>query len=91
MSANDLTPFDVLMRDNAMVLPSLWQAMFEETEERLLAVAPEGVDLLDVGRAAWDCLPAEAQAEALDALIYGWWETYQDLKARAAFSEGGAR
>lgn len=86
MSAFDLTPFDVLMRDNAIVLPSVWQAAFEEAEELLLAANPEGVDLLDVGRAAWDCLPPEAREEALDALVYGWWESYQDHKARKAFS-----
>lgn len=88
MSAHDLTPFELLMRDNAIVLPGIWQVAFEEAEELLLAANPEGVDLLDVGRAAWDCLPPEARDEALDALVYGWWESYQDRKARNAFSGG---
>lgn len=88
---SDLTPFDVLMRDNNVVLPGIWQAVFEETEATLLAACPGGVDLLDVGRAAWDSLPDdEARHEAFDALFYGWWETYQDRKARNAWTGGAA-
>lgn len=81
-----LTPFDLLMRANGIRLPSVWQAAFEEAEETLTASNPGGVDLLDVGRAAWDCLPPEARNEALDALVYGWWESYQDQKARNAWA-----
>lgn len=86
---SDLTVFEVLMRDNRVSLPDVWQAQFEEAEAVLMAAAPHGVDLLDVGRAAWDCLPDEARDEALDALIYGWWESYQDRKARTAFNATG--
>ncbi|MFB7736252.1 hypothetical protein ACFC08_18065 [Streptomyces sp. NPDC056112] len=85
---SDLTAFESLLRDGGVRLPSIWQAVFEETQEQLFAACPEGVDLLDVCRAAFDSLPEAARGEAMDALFYGWWENFQDRKAREAW--GGA-
>ncbi|RRQ81508.1 hypothetical protein [Streptomyces griseofuscus] len=84
---SDLTVFDALMRDNRIVLPSVWQAAFTETEEQLTEACPWGVDVLDIARAAWDCLPEAVRGEALDALFYGWWEAEQDRRARAEQAE----
>lgn len=84
---SDMTAFEVLMRDGGVRLPNVWEAGFEEAQEQLFAVCPQGVDLLDVCRAAFDSLPDDAQGEAMDALFYGWWETYQDRKARGAFED----
>lgn len=86
---SDLTVFDLLMRANEVRLPGVWEAAFDETEEQLLAAAPHGVDVLDIARAAWDCLPGEARDEALDALFYGWWETREDRRSRT--QTGGER
>jgi hypothetical protein len=89
MNFEPLTPFDEIT--SGVPKPPIWLAAFEETEAQLLAACPNGVELLDVGRAAWACLPDEdAREEAFDALFYGWWETYQNLKARNAFSGGAA-
>lgn len=82
---SDLTAFDEITA--GISRPSIWQAAFEEAQEQLLDACPDGVDVLDIARAAWDCLPDEvAREEALDALFYGWWETWQDRKAR---TQGG--
>ncbi|MFI8191448.1 hypothetical protein ACIF8T_21935 [Streptomyces sp. NPDC085946] len=87
---SDLTVFELLMRDNDVRLPGVWQAAFEEAEAQLLAVAPHGVDVLDIARAAWDCLPDEARGEAMDALFYGWWENWQDRQTRTGQGGGAA-
>jgi predicted nucleotide-binding protein (sugar kinase/HSP70/actin superfamily) len=89
--SHDLTAFEALMDANKVVLPNIWQAVFEETEEQLQAACPQGVDLLDVCRAAFDSLPDEkARDAAMDALFYGWWEALQDRKARNAWGGGAA-
>lgn len=87
---SDLTPFDVLMRDNEVRLPPEWQVAFEEAEQTLALVHPEGYDLLEVGRLAFESLHDDLKPAALDALVYGWWETYQDRKARNAWAGGAA-
>ncbi|GAA2192834.1 hypothetical protein [Streptomyces bangladeshensis] len=86
---SDLTAFELLLRENRIVLPSVWQAAFEETEAQLAEACPWGVDVLDVARAAWDCLPDDLKPAALDALFYGWWEAEQDRQARTE-QAGGA-
>ncbi|NED31020.1 hypothetical protein [Streptomyces sp. SID8499] len=89
MSARDLTAFEALLRASDVRLPSVWQAAFDMAEAELSEVCPWGVDVLDIARAAWDCLPDEkARDEALDQLFYAWWEAEQDRKAHG--QAGGA-
>jgi len=90
--SDDLTPFESLLLANNVRLPSAWQTAWEEAEATLQAVFPEGYDVLEVGRLAFESLHDDLKAEALDALVYGWWEAEQDRKARAAAFEaaGGA-
>lgn len=89
---SDLPLFESLLRASDVRLPQLWQTAWEEAEQTLAALFPEGYDLLEVGRLAFDSLHDDLKGEALDALVYGWWEAEQDRKARAARFEaaGGA-
>jgi hypothetical protein len=66
---------------------SAWEAMFTEAEEMLHEERPEGFDVLDIGRAAFDSLPESEKGEALDVLFYTYWAARQDdLAARAALN-----
>ena len=88
---NDLTPFERITRHLPHLSP--FQAQWNEAEELLAAEHPEGYDVLDIGRIAWDCLPEEEKPAALDALFYCWWSALQsDREQRAAFETqaGGA-
>ena len=72
---------------------SAWDAMFSEAEEMLRETRPEGFDVHDIGRAAFDSLPEEEKEAALDVLFYTFWAARQDdLEARARYeAQGGAR
>ena len=86
---SDLTAFDEITA--SIPRPSIWRAAFAEAEAHLADASPAGVDVLDIARAAWDCLPdEEARDEALDALFYGWWEAEQDRNARTRQAGGAA-
>ena len=87
---SDLTRFEQMLRVNGVRPPAVWQVMWEGAEETLAAEHPEGYDVLDVGRLAFESLHDDLKAEALDALIYGWWEAEQDRKTRAFHAAGGA-
>lgn len=63
--------FDVITREVPM--PSAWQAMWTEAEEMLHAAHPEGFDVLDIGRVAFDSLPESEREAALDCLFYNYW------------------
>lgn len=79
--------FDRITRDVPMVSP--WQAMFAEAEEMLRETRPEGFEVEDIGRVAFDSLPEHELEGALDVLFYTYWAALQsDLEARAA---GGDR
>jgi hypothetical protein len=85
---SDLTPFEQITAK----LPHLsaWQAAFSEAEELLQETYPEGFDVLEIGRIAWDCLPEHERLEALDALFYCWWSALQsDREARARYEQAG--
>jgi hypothetical protein len=85
---SDLTAFEVLLRDNQLARPSVWQVAFDQVESQIAADTTVHVDVLDIARAAWDCLPDEAaRDEALDTLFYGWWEARRNRAEQA----GGAR
>ncbi|MFI9598857.1 hypothetical protein ACIHCX_03080 [Streptomyces sp. NPDC052043] len=81
----DLTAFEALMRASDVRLPSAVQVAFEQAEETLRAIYPEGFDLSEVGRLAWDSLHDDLKPAALDALFYAWWEREQDRKTRNAW------
>lgn len=83
-----LSPFDEITAKLPHTSP--WQAVWSETEELLRETHPEGFDVLEIGRIAFDCLPEGERGEALDALFYCWWSTLQsDSEARAAFEAMG--
>ncbi|QLJ01476.1 hypothetical protein HZZ00_10890 [Streptomyces sp. NEAU-sy36] len=84
---SDLTAFELLLRDNNLVGPSPFEVAFDQVESQIEVGTPVAVDVLDIARAAWDCLPDEAaREEALDTLFYGWWEARQARTEQA----GGA-
>jgi hypothetical protein len=89
---SDRARFELMLRVNGVRPPAVWQVMWEGAEETLAAEHPHGYDVLDVGRLAFESLHDDLKAEALDALIYGWWEAEQDRAARdTRFREmGGA-
>lgn len=67
--------FDEVTRDVPMV--SAWQAMWNEAEEMLIEVRPDGFLVEDIGRAAFDSLPESEKEEALDVLFYTYWSATQ--------------
>ncbi|WP_432139733.1 hypothetical protein [Streptomyces sp. bgisy154] len=88
---SDLTAFELLLRASDVRLPSAWQAVWAEAEDVLAALHPEGYDVLEVGRLAYDSLHDDLKPAARDALFYGWWEAEQDRQATARReSIGGA-
>jgi hypothetical protein len=87
---NDLTPFDEITAK----LPQLsaFQALWNEAEELLRETHPEGFEVEEIGRIAFDCLPGEEKPAALDALFYCWWTALlADREARAAFEAMGGQ
>ncbi|MET9813215.1 hypothetical protein [Streptomyces sp. NPDC006355] len=81
---SDLTPFDEITAKLPQLSP--FQALWNEAEELLRATHPEGFDVLEIGRMAWEELPEEEKPAALDALFYCWWAALQsDRERRAAF------
>ncbi|MGV9352352.1 hypothetical protein [Streptomyces misionensis] len=83
---SDLTAFELLLRASDVRLPSAWQAAWEEAEDTLRALFPEGYDITEVGRLAYESLHDDLKPAALDALVYGWREAQQDRAEQA----GGA-
>lgn len=90
---NPFTPdeFDRLMAQVPMVSP--WEAMFTEAEEMLAEAHPEGFDVLDIGREAFDSLPESEKEEALDVLFYAYWSARELDRETLARHEakGGTR
>lgn len=85
-----LDEFDRITTSAPMI--SAFQAMWNEAEEMLTATHPEGFDVLDIGRTAFDSLPEAEKPAALDALFYAWWEALQsDRETRARHEAGDAR
>ncbi|CUW31712.1 hypothetical protein [Streptomyces reticuli] len=86
---SDLTAFELLLRSNGVRLPSAWQAAWDEAEDTLRVLFPEGYDVTEVGRLAYESLHDDLKPAALGALFYGWWEPEQDRQDRAE-QAGGA-
>jgi hypothetical protein len=86
-------PVDEFDRITSRVpMVSAWEAMFSEAEEMLRETCPDGFDVLDIGRAAFDSLPESEKEGALDTLFYTYWEARQhDLEARAQYEAGEPR
>lgn len=53
-------------------------AMFDASEDTLLADRPEGFTPEDMGRLAWDSLPECERDEAFDQLLYTYWSARQN-------------
>jgi hypothetical protein len=87
---NDLTPFDRITAKLPQM--SAFQASWNEAEELLTETHPEGFEVEEIGRIAFDCLPEDEKPAALDALFYCWWTALQaDREARARYEAiGGA-
>jgi hypothetical protein len=82
-----LTPFDEITSSIPIVSP--WQALWNEAEELLHATRPDGFEVEEIGRIAFESLPAAEKEEALDSLFYTYWAaTMADRETRAA--QGGA-
>lgn len=82
--------FDDLTAGLAYVTP--WQTMFDAAEEHLRQTQPEGFDVEDIGRLAWQSLPEAERAEALDCLFYTYWAAREsDREQLARHEQGGAR
>lgn len=102
MSADPITEFEALTTSLRRVAPL--DAMYGAAEDQLQATYPEGYDVEDVGRLAWDMLPESERAEAMDQLLYTYWaarendrdarakwERERDTKARLRFLLGEYR
>lgn len=79
----ELTEFDRITSSVTFVSP--WQAMWNEAEEMLRAAHPEGFEVEEIGRVAFETLPLSEREEALDVLFYTFWAaTMADRETRAA-------
>ncbi|MFB6675551.1 hypothetical protein ACFCWG_24635 [Streptomyces sp. NPDC056390] len=83
MIPEPLDEFDRITSGVPVLSP--WQAVWNQAEEILRQVCPEGFTPEDIGRAALDLLPEPEKAAALDALFYTYWSaTMADRETRAA-------
>jgi hypothetical protein len=88
MSDFSLTPFDEITSSVAFVSP--FEAMWNAAEEQLRAEHPEGFEVEEIGRIAFNSLPLSEREEALDVLFYTYWTaTLADRETRA-MQDGGA-
>ncbi|MFF4346740.1 hypothetical protein [Streptomyces sp. NPDC001530] len=74
MNFEPLTPFDEITSGVRMVSPL--QTMFAAAEEKLLATRPEGFEVEEIGRLAWDLLPKSELPQAFNELLYTYWEAF---------------
>jgi hypothetical protein len=87
MIPEPLTPFDEITSRIPMLSP--FQAMWNESEELLQATRPDGFEVEEIGRLAFEELPPAEKAAALDVLFYTYWTaTLADRETHAA--HGGA-
>jgi hypothetical protein len=64
--------------------------MWNEAEELLHATRPDGFEVEEIGRIAFDDLPDAEKKDALDELFYTYWTTIADDRQARAASDGGA-
>lgn len=84
-----MTPFDEITSGVPVVSP--FEAIWNEAEEMLRTAHPEGFEVEEIGRVAFDSLPEAEKAEALDCLFYTYWAaTMADRETRAAMNGGAS-
>ncbi|MGW5197304.1 hypothetical protein [Streptomyces spiralis] len=87
---SDLTAFEEILRSSDVRLPSAWRVAWEEAEATLAKIHPEGFDITEVGRLAYDTLHDDLKPAARDALFCAWWEADQDRQVRSSWDGGAA-
>ncbi|MFJ8016180.1 hypothetical protein [Streptomyces sp. NPDC096339] len=83
--------FDVLMSQNQVGYVTAFQSLYDEAEEFLLATRPEGFEPEEIGRLAFDRLPAAEKAAAMTELFYTYWSGREHDRRTLARHEGGVR
>jgi hypothetical protein len=90
MIPEPLTPFDEITSGVRMVSPL--QTMFAWAEETLIASRPEGFEVEEIGRMAFERLPESEKKTAFDELLYAYWEAVgADNETWARHAAGGER
>lgn len=67
-----LTPFEEITSSVPRVSP--FRTMWNEAEELLYATRPDGFEVEEIGRIAFGDLPEAEKKDALDELLYTYWE-----------------
>lgn len=67
------TTFEQLVADVPEV--SVWEASFDAAEEFLTATRPDGFEVEDIGRMAWERLQDTDRPAAFKALFYTYWSS----------------
>lgn len=62
---------------DGIATPTLWQTAFDMAEDQLREINPEGFNVEDIGRRAWDELPPAEKEIALGELFYTYWSCLQ--------------
>lgn len=88
MSDYSLTPFDEITSSIPAVSP--FRALWNEAEESLLATHPDGFEVEQIGRLAFEELPEVEKAAALDELFYAYWTTIVADRETRSVMDGGA-
>jgi hypothetical protein len=82
-----LSPFDEITSSVPRVSP--FRTMWNEAEELLHATRPDGFEVEEIGRLAFEDLPEAEKADALDELFYMYWTAILDARETRAM-QGGA-
>lgn len=86
---NDLTEFDRIT--SAVPMLTAFRALWNEAEELLLATRPDGFDVEEIGRMAFEELPEAELDTALGELFYTYWAaTMADRETRTRMDGGAA-
>ncbi|QEV72981.1 hypothetical protein CP983_06100 [Streptomyces chartreusis] len=68
---------------------SAFRALWNEAEELLIATHPDGFEAEQIGRLAFEELPASEKAAALDELFYVYWTGVLADREAHAVQDGG--
>lgn len=79
MSALNQNPDPVAFDDVVVGIPDIlpWEAMFIEAEEQLDKLRPEGFEIKEIGRLAWESLPEGERLAALNVLFLTYWSAME--------------
>jgi len=86
MSFDPLTPFDEITSSVPRVSP--FRTMWNEAEDLLHATRPDGFEVEEIGRLAFDFLPEAERKDALDELFYTYWTAILDAREARAMQGG---